>query len=79
MDAIQFKGLINGLLSVVKTPLDFDVVFEGMFVPHIKAFNDKYSTHYGMKVLPEEHKSATLSASDYLYIIETKNNKIISC
>lgn len=71
IDEMRFKGLINGILSTVKTETDFCIVFNGMFVPEIAAFNDKYSTNYGDKNFSDP-KNITLTASDMSFIEDTK-------
>lgn len=39
IDQMRFKGLINGMLSVVKSSQDFDIIFNDMFTDEIQALN----------------------------------------
>jgi hypothetical protein len=73
MDRLRFKGLINGLLSVVKTLEDFDIIFYDDFYIVVQRFNMKYSMTLCNKTpLGIGHPKVTLQNADMLFVVETK-------
>jgi len=78
IDRMHFKGLINGMLSVVKSKLDFQIVFDGMFVNEIRAFDLEYDTDFGRYTSVPDLLSSMLTTSDMLFVQETKEKFKVS-
>jgi hypothetical protein len=73
MDYMRFKGMINGLLSVVRTLQDFREVFGDMFAKEVKLFNLKYNTKLGKPIYVRESDAfKTLPKADMLYVTKIK-------
>lgn len=72
IDEMRFKGLINGMLSVVNTNSDFETVFKGMFEPEIEAFNQQYGTTFNENFIMHDENEHTLSNSDMQFVEDTK-------
>ncbi len=79
IDRMRFKGLINGMLSVVKTNPDFSKVFHGMFVPEINAFNKIFGTDFGKSYhVNTDNPMYTLTSDDLRFVEETKEKFKVS-
>jgi hypothetical protein len=73
MDYMRFKGMINGLLSVVRTLQDFREVFGDMFAKEVKLFNLKYNTKLGKPIYVRESDAfKALPKADMLYVTKIK-------
>lgn len=72
IDRTRFKGLINGMLSVVKSTKDFDIVFHQMFTDEIQEFNREQDYKLCFSSTPPKlgSKDVTVTDSD----IEHVNN-----